>query len=266
LSGNAMISFFRFELMLHRKKSTSQITKLVVDVGEQQIPMIIYRERRRSWRVALGQRSVNLRIPATWQYGMPSNPIDWAINWTKEKYRKQPRLFDHFFLALPQDGTLYQTLYGNYILRVKPVRRKTAAGKILNDILEIRYPDTWIDVEQADVFPKLISKIFTAEFRNQFSERVAVLNERFYHFHYSDISFKYNKSNWGSCSHQGHLNFSSRLFLAPQIVADYVIIHELAHLKEHNHSSAFWKVVKYAMPHYQDQVKWLKENGSKLYF
>jgi predicted metal-dependent hydrolase len=258
--------FYRFEVMLHRKKSTSQITRLMVDVGEQQIPMIIYREHRRSWRVALGQRSVNLRIPASGHHGMATNPIEWAINWTKEKYRKQPQLFDHYFLSVPREGRVYHTLYGTYTLRAKPFDRKSAAGKIVDEWIQVRYPESWSDAEQAEVLPKLISKIFAGQFHDQFAERVAILNECHYQFHYSDIAFKYNKSNWGSCSYHGHLNFSTRLFLTPQVVADYVIIHELAHLREHNHSKAFWKVVKYAMPNYQDQVEWLKTNGSRLYF
>ncbi|MCB0665857.1 MAG: M48 family metallopeptidase [Saprospiraceae bacterium] len=252
--------------MLHRKKNTTNITKLMVDVDEKQIPMIIYRERRRSWRVAVGQHSVNLRIPTTWHYGMPENPVEWAVEWTQAKYRKQPEIFDHFFLRPPHDGQLYQTLFGAFVLSLLPVSRKTAAAKISGNIIQIRYPEIWGEREQSEVFPKLVSKVFAKDFHDRFSERVAILNERFYQFHYSDISFKYNKSNWGSCSHTGHLNFSTRLFLAPQIVVDYVIIHELAHLREHNHSPAFWKVVEYAMPRYKDQVSWLKKYGSKLYF
>jgi len=252
--------------MLHRKKNTTHITKLLVDVGKQQIPMIIYREHRRSWRVALGQRSVNLRIPTTWRYGMPENPIEWAVNWTREKYHKQPDLFDHFFLDAPKHGGEYYTLYGTFTLSIIQSNRKTATGKILGTNLQVRCPDSWGEDDKAEVLPKLISRVFAGQFHDQFAERVAILNEKFYQFHYADISFKYNKSNWGSCSHTGHLNFSTRLFMAPQIVVDYVIIHELAHLKEHNHSAAFWKVVKYAMPRYQDQVNWLKTHGSKLYF
>ncbi|MCB0685635.1 MAG: M48 family metallopeptidase [Saprospiraceae bacterium] len=252
--------------MLHRKKSTTNITKLIVDVGDQQIPMIIYREYRRSWRVALGQRAVNLRIPVHWHYGMPDNPIEWAVNWTRDKYQKQPELFDHFFLESPVDGKRYQTIFGSYSLSVTMADRKTAIGKIKDGTLHLRCPADWDEEAQAETLPKLISKIFATEFHDRFAERVADLNQRFYQFHYTDISFKYNKSNWGSCSHTGHLNFSTRLFLAPQIVTDYVIIHELAHLKEHNHSPAFWNVVKYAMPQYKEQVKWLKKNGSKLYY
>lgn len=252
--------------MLHRKKSTSQITKLMVDVDSREIPMIIYRERRRSWRVALGQRSVNLRIPEGWQHGEAKIPIEWAIKWTKEKYRKQPELFDHFFLQAPNHGHVYKTLYGDYTVQIIPQQRQTATGKVVGRDLVIKLPASWKEEERAETLPKLISKVLASHFRAPFSARIAELNAHCFGFHYADVSFKYNKSNWGSCSHTGHLNFSTRLFLGPQSVADYVIIHELAHLKEHNHSDAFWKLVKLAMPQYELQVNWLKKYGSKLYF
>ena len=54
------------------------------------------------------------------------------------------------------------------------------------------------------------------------------------------IFLKYNHSNWGSCSHNGNINLSTRLLFAPEAVQDYVIVHELAHLVEPNHSDRFW--------------------------
>jgi len=80
------------------------------------------------------------------------------------------------------------------------------------------------------------------------------------------ISIKYNHSNWGSCSSKRNLNFSSKLLFAPDDVIDYVIIHELAHLKEANHSPKFWAIVAKAMPSYKEKKKWLSVNGKNLDF
>ena len=80
------------------------------------------------------------------------------------------------------------------------------------------------------------------------------------------VSFKNNKSNWGSCSRKGNINISTRLFFAPDEVLEYVCVHELAHLIELNHSKKFWAILKKAMPDYKEKIKWLKENNDHCGF
>ena len=90
--------------------------------------------------------------------------------------------------------------------------------------------------------------------------------------HYSQISgWKYKTINitsaqgrWGSCSSSGSINFSWKLIMAPFDVVEYVVVHELAHITEKNHSARFWNKVKSILPNYKTQEKWLKENGKKL--
>ncbi|MGV8058134.1 MAG: M48 family metallopeptidase [Smithellaceae bacterium] len=72
------------------------------------------------------------------------------------------------------------------------------------------------------------------------------------------------RTRWGSCSEENNLAFSFRLIMAPQAAIDYVIIHELMHIKEKNHSAQFWKLIETAMPQYKLHRRWLKENGHKL--
>ena len=83
--------------------------------------------------------------------------------------------------------------------------------------------------------------------------------------------FKYNKINitnaqkrWGSCSSKRNLNFSWRLIMAPLPVVDYVVVHELVHLEEKNHTKMFWNKVKMLMPDYEKHKEWLKRNGYLL--
>lgn len=70
---------------------------------------------------------------------------------------------------------------------------------------------------------------------------------------------------WGSCSHKGDLSFNWRIILAPDEVIDYVVIHELAHLIEFNHSKKFWRIVERQMPDWKRQQSWLSDHGSELY-
>ena len=78
------------------------------------------------------------------------------------------------------------------------------------------------------------------------------------------ITIRNQKTRWGSCSSEKNLNFNWKLILAPPEVLDYVVVHELCHLKEMNHSKAFWDEVGKVMPEYETYKLWLKENGWKL--
>lgn len=84
------------------------------------------------------------------------------------------------------------------------------------------------------------------------------------HTSYLDLTFSDTRSQWGSCSSDNKLQFSWRLIMAPLLVIDYVVIHELAHTKEKNHSWAFWSKVRYFKPTYRLQKQWLDSNGVLL--
>lgn len=81
---------------------------------------------------------------------------------------------------------------------------------------------------------------------------------------YGRITIRMQKSRWGSCSKLGNLNFNCLLMLAPPEVLDYVVVHELCHRKEMNHSPRFWTLVEMVMPGYRKPKRWLKENGGRL--
>lgn len=78
------------------------------------------------------------------------------------------------------------------------------------------------------------------------------------------ITIRNQKSRWGSCSASGNLNFNCLLMLCPESVRDYVVVHELCHRKEMNHSAKFWELVGSVLPDYKTHRAWLKENGNVL--
>jgi predicted metal-dependent hydrolase len=78
------------------------------------------------------------------------------------------------------------------------------------------------------------------------------------------VTIKDTRSRWGSCSSKGNLNFSWRLLLGPEAVLDYVVAHEVAHLKELNHSPAFWAHVAMLCPDYKTHRAWLRKHGREL--
>ena len=79
---------------------------------------------------------------------------------------------------------------------------------------------------------------------------------------YGRITIRNQRTKWGSCSSKGNLNFNCVLMLAPEWVRDYIVVHELCHLKEMNHSPAFWAEVARVCPGYKEAEAWLKTNGS----
>ena len=81
---------------------------------------------------------------------------------------------------------------------------------------------------------------------------------------YGRISIRHQKTKWGSCSSKGNLNFNCLLMLAPESVRDYVVVHELCHRKQMNHSGAFWAEVEHVLPDYRETRKWLKTHGQEL--
>jgi predicted metal-dependent hydrolase len=83
---------------------------------------------------------------------------------------------------------------------------------------------------------------------------------------FEEIQVRNQRTRWGSCSTTGTLGLNWRLMMAPPRIIDYVVIHELAHLRESNHSNAFWSIVAEYAPNYEDHAKWLREHSSRLIF
>ncbi len=81
---------------------------------------------------------------------------------------------------------------------------------------------------------------------------------------YGRITIRNQKTRWGSCSAKGNLNFNCLLMLAPPEVRDYVVVHELCHRKEMNHSPRFWAEVTRVLPDARERRKWLKEHGTAI--
>lgn len=78
------------------------------------------------------------------------------------------------------------------------------------------------------------------------------------------VTIRCQQTRWGSCSSRGNLNFNCLLMLAPEEVLDYVVVHELAHRKQMNHSALFWQEVARECPNYKKSLRWLKDRGGAL--
>lgn len=113
-------------------------------------------------------------------------------------------------------------------------------------------------------------KFYPAEIRFHRQRALMIIGERAEWFS-GIIGVKYNKlkvssarRRWGSCNSRGNISFTWRLILVPPQVMDYVVVHELTHLLEMNHSPRFWRKVEQVMPEYRMHKRWLRENQHLL--
>ncbi len=87
---------------------------------------------------------------------------------------------------------------------------------------------------------------------------------RIYGIKVNKINIKNQKTRWGSCSRQGNLNFNFKILFLPENLQDYIIVHELCHLQEFNHSKNFWRLVAKTIPHWRQAKKELKTSALNL--
>lgn len=116
----------------------------------------------------------------------------------------------------------------------------------------------------APVSGKSLEKWLRRQARSLISAEVRVQAERT-NLHPKRMTLRSQRTRWGSCSIGGHISLNWRLVMAPPEVLSYVVIHELAHLAEHNHGPGFWSLVERFCPDFRSHKKWLKLHGHLLH-
>lgn len=180
---------------------------------------------------------------------------------------------------------------GEYNVEVRRTKRKSATIKITADMQIVVYvplyvsdneiermvisKSKWIDEHMLKVQSTIderskLEKITFEQVKELADQAVEYIPKRvkYYaekeNFVYNKITIKNLVSRWGSCSTKGNLNFNCLLMLTPDYVIDYIVVHELCHLREMNHSEKFRAEVEKIMPDYQRAELWLKQNGGNL--
>ena len=110
---------------------------------------------------------------------------------------------------------------------------------------------------------ELFYKFYRKKAKEIILQRIKYYTEK-YNFKINNIKISSASTRWGSCSHNNNININWKLIMADLKIMDYVIVHELSHTIEHNHSKDFWKIVENIIPDYKERRLWLKRNGGEL--
>ncbi len=245
------------------KKQTQHTT---LSVHNALVPVKIIRERRPNVRAAIGKTGATLRMPTLTSVSEERKHLSWLNEWLHERLAVRAGLAQRFTPKTYTDGDNLEVGPRIYGLKVSYEARKTHAARLEKGVIHLRLStiESGLDLEKS--IKQLLSRVVAQDFSPEIERRVDEWNDRFFQKDISGVQLRYNQSNWGSCSRSGFIRLSTRLLFAPQQVLDYVIVHELAHLIEFNHSPAFWALVASAMPDYKQAVKWLKVHGESCDF
>lgn len=236
--------------------------KATVQIGVQPIPLRIIKEQRPSTRISLNRNGAILRIPILSTRAEVAKHMDWAQQWLLATFQKKPQLFSLFEARSYQNGDMLQVGNRTYLLIVSYSNRKQLVARQHEGAIAIDIPFGIEKEQEKQHLSKLLAKVAANDFLPEITQRVYELNDRYFQQPIHSVCISTSQSRWGSCSSKQVISLSANLLFAPQEVIDYVIIHELAHLVEFNHSDRFWRLVEQADPQYKQHEKWLKVHGA----
>ena len=148
-----------------------------------------------------------------------------------------------------------------YRLKVKQVQKNgSIAPKLIGRRIFVSVNRCLSHIEKKKVIKDAVVKWYFSKSEKIIRQRVNRYSE-FIGVKPRETKIKDQKKRWGSCSNNGILRFNWRVAIAPMSIVDYVVVHELCHLKIKNHSPDFWKLVSLALPDYQERRDWLKNNA-----
>lgn len=245
-------------------KQNTLLKQYAVAVGDKSFNVFVYLETRRDCRASIGAKGIHIRLTKYLgeheRFDQEMKLLDWAKKYiAKHEIHKRPPLYRQY-----RDGDTLKIMGKEFLIRIQFIPQKNSStGSLKNDIIQLQLSAGMSPKQEQKHKTYLVTKLVSNEFQPQIAQRMVYLNELHFKRPIKKLRLKDSLTSWGSCSWDGNINISVRLLFAPPEVIDYIIIHELAHLVEHNHSSRFWKLVETAMPGYEMAEQWLSKNGNQ---
>jgi predicted metal-dependent hydrolase len=239
----------------------------VIHTSHLPVPVKVYVEHRNNSRVSLASSSIIIRLPAHISAEDKNRRVNEHIEWARMQLEKK----DHYRHIATSAGD-----YQNKSLRLCEIEFKIelfsgeASRSKLNykhdQVIRIFISKALPEKQASKEIRRLLIKFAEKYFSAKITERTHSFNQIYFGEKIGTVRLNHTVSKWGSCSAQKNIMFSTKLLLLPLAVIDYVIVHELAHLKEMNHSEKYWREVARVMPDYKKWDRWLTRHGSAYHF
>ena len=219
---------------------------------------VVRTDRKKSASIYLDGEGVKVRVPKGLSDSYVRDLIEKKSPWIKRKLREAE-------LAVPLrpkefvSGETFSYLGRNY--RLKVLLGDAQSLKLKGGYLEARISGS------SKTREKEIRSLLLDWYQRHAQERLEEKTHRYakiLQVEPKSISIKNYKSRWGSCSTTEDISYNWRIVMAPHRIVDYVIVHELCHLLEHNHSAIYWRHVERIIPDFQECREWLKKNSEQL--
>ena len=219
---------------------------------------VIRTDRKRSASIYLEGDGVKVRVPKGLPDGRVRDLIARKSPWIKRKLKdaelKAPPKPKEFV-----SGETFSYLGRNY--RLKVLSGDTSSLKLIGGYLEASISGS--SKTQEDEVRSLLVDWYRIHARERLEEKTRRY-AKILQVKPNRVSVKDYKSRWGSCSTTGNISYNWRIVMAPHRIVDYVVVHELCHLLEHNHSAAYWCHVERVVPDFRECREWLKRNSNRL--
>jgi predicted metal-dependent hydrolase len=219
----------------------------------------VHFENRKNTRVSIRKTNINIRIPNFLSQKEKMKQIQSMILWAKKKIINNPQCFKPEPQREYENGEKLIVGEDEYTLKIEYKDKKNSSAKLQGQTIHLSISNNLSKNQQNKHISSLLSRCIAKQRLPKLQNKIEELNKKYFNQKIGKIFFKYNKSNWGSCSTANNINISTRLLFAPDEVLEYVCIHELAHLIEHNHSEKYWALVRKVMPDYKTKEIWLNE-------
>ncbi len=253
-------------LLLKNKKSILFKQEIIL-VGEKEFRVFVYHEMRNDCRASIGNKGIHIRLSKylneTEKLHQEMQLLDWAKKYiAKHELHKKPPLYRQY-----HHGDTLKVMGQEFLIRINYTPKKNASsGELKNNIIMLMLSEGMSPTQEQKHKTYLVGRLIGNHFQPAIAQRVQILNDLHFQKPIKKLRLRDSITNWGSCSWDGNINISIRLLFAPPEVIDYILIHELAHLVEHNHSHRFWKQVERAMPGYELAESWLRKHGDQCIF